>query len=151
MASLQEAGVVSIVAKSPNGSETILMTSNVATLAPSGGAPDGASTSVVKPNERIFAPVANHVLVNDDVILVKFKATATDGVDISDCIWSIPIQVSGVTGAKYLALGDFTQPTGVDVTATAGIETVLAGYKVTEGRVRFGGAPIYLDVQDDTA
>jgi len=154
MASVQEDGTVRVYRQTPDGKKFLLLTGNPSALAPAGGSPDGALASVSKPDTWIFAASASNpdqILVNDDIIFVTFESVATDGIDVSDCIWNIPIQVSGTPGVKYLSRGMFASPAPADVTATAAVEIGLGGYKVTEGRVRFGGAGIYLDIQDDTA
>jgi hypothetical protein len=89
-------------------------------------------------------------ILNDDIIYIEVTTRAGDGIDVSDCIWSIPITLPDGT-IKYLAQADFANPATADYTAVANIPVIVAGYKVTEGPIHFGGGVIYLDIQDDTA
>lgn len=149
MASVQEPGLVRIIGRSPNGREVPLWEGDVNTSAPKGGSPDGANSSTPALNERLFVPLKLDVVLTDNaVIYVEFTPVATDGIDFSDCIWSIP--VTTVNGVKYISSTQFANHAGVDVTATAGVPVRLAGYKVTEGKLQFGGGPMYVDIQDDT-
>lgn len=150
MASAQEAGKVRLQWRKPNNQIIPLMEMNVQDLAPEGGAADGALSSVKSVDERMFVPLHGHVAETDDILEVLFIADGADGIDVSDCIWSIPVTVSGL-GMKTLSRGDFANPTPTDYTTVAAIPVVVGGYKVTEGRVKFGGGHIYLDMQDDTA
>lgn len=154
MVSIQENGKIRIYRRTPAGQNYILAVGTPSAWAPAGGAADANLANVSTPEKWSFvgpANAPNQILVNEDVIYVTFEGIATDGIDISDCIWNIPIRVSGVQGVRYLSRDSFANPAGVDVTATAAVEVTLGGYKITEGRVMFGGAGIYLDVQDDTA
>ena len=150
MASVQEPCTVAFYAKEPSGNKHLLFSSDVTVLATGGGAPDAAATSTTKMNERLFVQRVDRVtLLNDWILEVEVTAVGADGIDVSDSIWSIPITVQG-KGVKYLSQADFANPAAADWTTVAGIPTVAAGYKITEGRVRFGGGAIYCDIQDDT-
>lgn len=147
MASTQEAGLVRLYKSAPNGNKTLILQQRVESLAPAGGAPDGAGASVVTPEKRISidSPV---VLQNDDVLLVTFTPdVGGDGLDASDCIWDIPTVTS--SGTQAIGRSQFANPAFSDITLVANEQT-LAGYKVTEGQLRLSGK-IYLDLQDDTA
>lgn len=147
MASLQEPGLVRIYRSRPAGDKTQILQQRVEQLAPAGGAPDGAPASVATP-EKLISINSGIVLANDDVLLVTFTPdSGGDGVDASDCIWSIP----AVTPSGSISLGraQFQNPAFADMTLVAN-EQVIAGYKVTEGSLRLAGK-IYLDIQDDTA
>lgn len=150
MASLQEPGVIRIYRKQPSGHKTLLWQGDVKFSAPAGGAPDGAATSMPAHDALPFLPVKSPVLVNDDILLVTFEAVSADGIDVSDSIWMLPITVSGL-GVKQLAQSDFANPAASDYTTVADVEMTVAGYKITEGRVRLGGSKFFIDIQDDTA
>jgi len=147
MASVQEPCLIRLYRSQPNGNKTQIAQARVEQLAPAGGAPDAAAASVATPEKlvTINSPV---VLVNDDVLLVSVELDAADGLDASDCIWSIPMVTN--QGSKSLSRNNFANPTFADVTLAAGVETFIAGYRVVEGQVRLSGK-IYLDIQDDTA
>lgn len=147
MASIQEAGLVRIYRQEPNGNMTLIVQDRVETLAPAGGAPDGASASVSTP-EKLVSVDSNVTFKNDDVLLVTFQPDAGgDGLDASDCIWRIPLVTP--QGSKSLGRAQFANPTFADLTLVAN-EQAIAGYKVVEGIARLSGK-IFLDMQDDTA
>lgn len=146
MASVQEPGLVRLYRKKPAGDLTLVLQQRVEQLAPAGGAPDGAPASVSTP-EKLLTVNSPVTFVNDDVLLVTFQPDATDGLDASDCIWSIPTVTP--SGSNAIGRAQFANPTFADLTLMAN-EQVIAGYRVTEGQLRVAGK-IYLDIQDDTA
>jgi hypothetical protein len=147
MASAQEPGMVRIYKKSPNGLQTPILQERVEYLAPAGGAPDGAATSVATP-EKLIVVDSNVVLVNDDILLVTFEPDGADTLDASDCIWRIPL-VAGL-GGKALGVANFQNPALGDQALVASKEVVVAGYKIAEDKAVLKGK-IFLDLQDDTA
>jgi len=153
MASLQELGTVRFYRETPDGHKVLLGSASVTALAPQGGAPEGLAASVLSPDEWIAmakADLPEQRLRTNDILLVTFESVATDGVDVSDSLWNIPVASSGQTGVKYLSQGDFANPAAIDFTATANLEHIVAGYRVLENSLIFGGL-IYADIQDDTA
>jgi hypothetical protein len=147
MASIQEPGLVRVYKKTPAGNQQLILQQRVEQLAPAGGAPDGAPASVSTP-EKLLTVNSNVVLVNDDILLVTFAPdTGGDGLDASDCIWSIPTVTP--SGSNAIGRAQFANPAFADLTTVAN-EQVVAGYKVTEGQLRLAGK-IFLDFQDDTA
>lgn len=147
MASLQEPCLVRLYRSQPNGNKTQIAQARVEQLAPAGGAPDAAAASVATP-EKLLTINSPVVLQNDDVLLVSVELDASDGLDASDCIWSIPLVTNA--GSKTLGRAQFANPTFGDLTPAANVETFIAGYKIVEGQARLSGK-IFLDVQDDTA
>lgn len=147
MASVQEPALVRLYRAQPNGNKTQILQERVETLAPAGGAPDGAAASVATPEKRISIN-SNVVLQNDDILLVSAELDASDGLDASDCIWSIPLVTN--QGSKTLGRAQFANPSFADITPAATTETFIAGYKIVEGQARLAGK-IFLDLQDDTA
>lgn len=147
MASLQEPSLVRLYRSQPNGNKTLIAQSRVEQLAPAGGAPDGAAASVSTP-EKLMTINSPVVLTNDDVLLVSVELDASDGLDASDCSWSIPLVTS--QGSKSIGRAQFANPSFADLTPAATTETFIAGYRIVEGQVRLSGK-IYLDIQDDTA
>lgn len=147
MASLQEPSLVRLYRTRPTGEKTLIAQARVEQLAPAGGAPDGAAASVSTP-EKLLTINSPVTLVNDDILEVSVILDASDGIDVSDCIWSIPLVTPA--GSKSLGRAQFANPATADLTPAAATETFIAGYRVVEGQVRLSGK-IYLDVQDDTA
>ena len=147
MASVQEPGLVRIYKRTPAGNQVLVLQQRVEQLAPAGGAPDGAPASVSTP-EKLLTVNSNVVFSNDDVVLVTFEPDAGgDGLDASDCIWSIPTVTPA--GSNAIGRAQFATPAFADMTLVAN-EQVVAGYKVTEGALRIAGK-VFLDLQDDTA
>lgn len=147
MASAQEPGTVRAYRKTPSGNTTQIFQLDVSQTAPGGGAPDGARSSVVTPEKQISIN-SNVVLQNDDVLLITFEPdTGGDGLDASDCVWTVPAVTP--QGSTTLNRASFSNPAFADVTLIAN-EQVIAGYKVTEGSLRLSGK-LYMDFQDDTA
>ena len=147
MVSIQEPSLVRLYRTRPTGEKTQILQYRVEQLAPAGGAPDGAPASVSTPEKLLFvdSPVQ---LVNDDILEVSVILDASDGLDASDCLWSVPLVTAA--GTKVLGRAQFANPTFADLTPAATTETFIAGYRVTEGVVKVAGK-IYLDIQDDTA
>lgn len=147
MASAQEPSLVRLYRTKPSGDKTLIAQARVEQLAPAGGAADGAAASVSTP-EKLLTINSPVVLANDDILEVAVILDASDGLDASDCIWSIPLVTP--SGSKTLGRAQFANPTFADVTPAATTETIIAGYRVVEGSARLSGK-IYLDLQDDTA
>lgn len=155
MASAQEAGQVTFIARRVDGNTKEVMKAHVSILAGGGGAADGALASVDTPDQRLFAPESGPMMRADDVLQVQFTAEGADGIDVSDSIWQIPVTEYDSNGrrigVKWLSRGDFTNPTPADYTTVANIPVTVGGYTVTEKGLKFGGGVIYTDFQDDTA
>lgn len=147
MASAQEPCLVRLYRSQPNGNKTLVAQARVEQLAPAGGAADAAAASVSTP-EKLLTINSPVVFVNDDVLLVSVELDASDGLDASDCIWSIPLVTN--QGTKTIGRAQFANPTFADLTPAANVETFIAGYRIVEGQARLSGK-IYLDIQDDTA
>ena len=147
MASIQEPSLILLYRKNPNGNKTQIAQMHVSQSAPAGGAPDGASANVSTP-EKLLTINSPVVLNTDDILEVSVILDASDGLDASDCIWAIPLITQ--QGSKTLSRANFANPTFGDLTPAANVETVIAGYRITEGNARLSGK-IYLDIQDDTA
>lgn len=147
MASLQEPGLVRIYRQVPSGSKQQIFQMRVEQSAPAGGAPDG-NPAVVSTPEKLLNVDSPIVFNNDDIVLVTFEPDGADSLDASDCIWSVPIVIP--SGSSSLGRAQFANPTFADQALVASREVVIAGYKVTEGKLRISGK-WYLDIQDDTA
>ena len=148
MASLQEPGLVRIMVKKPTGPEEEVYSGSVTVTAPGGGSPDGAGSATPKINERLFVPVSRPILRNNDIMFVEFTPVGADTLDITAMLWDIPVTTAN--GVKHITIADFSDPALAAVALTAGIPVRVAGFKVTEGPLQFGGGPLYIDFQDDT-
>lgn len=155
MASAQEASQIELWAVRRDGMRKRVAKGHISVFAPGGGAADGALSSTTAIDARHVIPAGGPMLRPDDKIEVVAITEAGDGIDVSDCIWNVPVteyDVNGnVLGVKHLSRGDFTNPTPADYTAVANIPVVVGGYDVTEAGLKIGGSHIFLDLQDDTA
>lgn len=151
MASVQEPGQVNIYIENSSGQRLKVMGASVGILAPAGGAPDGALASQATPEKRIIARYDTRatLLPREHYLVVEFVAAGADGIDVSDCIWDIPM-MDPTGNTFYLRREDFQNPAPADYTTVANIPTVV-GKWLADRRCRFGGGPIYVDIQDDTA
>ena len=147
MASIQEPSLVRLYRVRPNGDKKLITQARVEQLAPAGGAPDGAPASVSTP-EKLLTINSGEVFEVNDFLFVSVELDGNDGLDASDCIWSIPLQTA--QGPKTLGRAQFNAPTFADQSLTGGFENFIAGYRITEIGARLSGK-IYLDIQDDTA
>jgi hypothetical protein len=99
----------------------------------------------------------------DDLLLVKFKPDAADGVDLTDCLFKVPIQrkniTTGVLWEDLLTQASFTAPTSAGALGT-GVYTEIARYTCpAQQRIRAGhvisdqrvDSKLQLVVYDDTA
>lgn len=146
MASSQEPCLVRIYRSRPNGDKTKILQQRVEQLAPAGGSADANPANVSTP-EKLLMINSNVVLTTDDLLLVSVEADSSDTLDASDCIWSIPLLTT--SGSNSLSRANFVNPTLSDTPLTAGVETFVAGYRVTEPQARLSGK-IYMDFQDDS-
>jgi len=149
MASVQEPCLIRIYRQFPNGDKRRILQARVEQLAPAGGAPDGAPASVATP-EKLLTINSGEIFQINDVLAVSIVLDAADGIDASDCLWSIPLVTA--QGTNTLGNAQFTNPTFGDLAAAtvANVEVFIAGYTITETGARLAGK-IYLDIQDDTA
>jgi len=147
MASAQLGVLARLYKKQPDGNKMLIAQARVEQLAPAGGAPDAAAASVSTPEKLLMinSPVT---MVNDDILEITAESDTGDGLDASDCIWSIPLVTP--QGSKTIGRSQFANPTFADITLVAGVETVIGGYRIVEGQARLSGK-IYLDLQNDTA
>jgi hypothetical protein len=151
MASVQEAGIVEVhVKKATTGQKIRVFSKHVSISAPGGGAPDGALASVVKPDQMLYQPIDKRVLIQpDDIVETSFIAEGADGIDVSDSIWLLPLTAQdGI--AEHVSRGQFANPAPADYVTVANIPTIVGGFKADK-HYYFGGGPIYIDIQDDTA
>ena len=88
-------------------------------------------------------PVINH----GDRLLMTVTADASDGIDVSDCVFSIPFKRAD-GGVDIITDSDFTMS---DITLPAATETQLGYYDFVGGPRKFGGGTIFIAIEDDTA
>lgn len=149
MASVQEPCLVRLYRVFPNGDKRLITQARVEQTAPAGGAPDGAPASVSTP-EKLLTINSGEIFQVNDVLMISVELDSADGIDASDCIFSIPLVTA--QGTKVLGNAQFQNPSFADLAAAtiAQREIFIAGYRIIETGARLAGK-IYLDIQDDTA
>jgi hypothetical protein len=108
-------------------------------------------------------PMSDKGIGEDDLLLVKFKPDTADGVDLTDCLFKIPIQrrniSTGVVWEDLLTQAAFTAPASAGDLGT-GVFTEVGRYVCpAQQRVRTGhfisdtrvDSKLQLVVYDDTA
>ena len=71
---------------------------------------------------------------------------AADGIDVSDCVFSIPFKRSD-GGLDIISDADFTM---VDLAVPVGSETELGYYDFVGGPRKLGGHTVFIAIEDDT-
>lgn len=144
MASAQEPGLVEIFIEKPNGNRYLVLSKRTEELGP-GGAPD----HVVSANTEKwrFLPKGGGVIDRGDKMVIMLTTDGADGIDVSDCVFSIPVTNLSNGLVETLTDGKFTMS---DVTCPAGTQLKLAEYEFTAGNKQFGGGYIGLFIEDDT-
>jgi hypothetical protein len=122
---------------------------------------DQATVQEMEQNPTL--PLSTEGIGEDDLLLVKFKPDAADGVDLTDCLFKVPIQRKNITTGKMwedlLTQASFTAVAGAGILGT-GVFTEIGRYVCpAQQRVRTGHAifdarvdsKVQLLVYDDTA
>ena len=124
------------------------------------GSADGTQSTTATPEKLNFLPLSNDAGAAGYSIVATVEASGTDGVDISDCVGIIPVNVNGnqetigIPGGNGLNNGNFVADvSGTDITATANVETTLFKVRAKEGvqSFRLGGGKVFYSVENDTA
>lgn len=145
MASAQEPGLVKLYVEKPNGLRYKVLEMRTEEAGP-GGAPD----HVVSANTdkwRFLARQGGQIERGDKFILAVVL-DASDGLDVSDCVYSIPVTNLSNGLVERITDAQFTQS---DITPAAATETVLGTYEFTSGGKQFGGGHVGIFIEDDTA
>ena len=87
MSSVQEDGVVKFMVETPYGNRYLLYSSHVKELGP-GGSPDGVISS--NQEKWRFVPADSTEIPAGSKVVILFKPSASDGIDVSDCTALIP-------------------------------------------------------------
>lgn len=122
---------------------------------------DQATVQEMEQNPTL--PLSAKGIGEDDLLLVKFKPDTADGVDLTDCLFKVPIQrkniSTGVSWEDLLTQASFTAPSSAGDLGT-GVFTEVARYVCpAQQRVRAGhviydarvDSKVQLLVYDDTA
>lgn len=151
MASANEPGNIRVVAISPDGAEYDVITDRSDGPIAAGFSPDGVLANKTA-DKWLYANPAGPVLTGGWKVGLRFKLDAADGLDASDCVIQIPtISSKGIK--KVLNATDLGFTTDVPAATVAGTWIALGtDYTVPNGmRVKIGGGPIVVSIEDDTA
>ena len=149
MASVTEPGDIRIVVDR-QGHQKVLWQGRSDGPVNAGGSPDGTLANKTI-DKMLKIPVHPQRLRGGDVIRVLFKSDSADGLDASDCTFIVPIIEDGVM--KQLNTSDFGFTTDIS-TLVAGSWTELgSGYTIPSNVTvaQFGGGPLVVAIEDDTA
>jgi len=157
MASVQEPGLVYLDVEKPDGIRYRVFTMRTEE-AGAGGSPDHVvSANVIvygtNTDKWRFVPVSGGDIERGDKLIMSVKLDASDGIqsilsaiDVSDCVFSIPITNKRNGLVEKITDADFTMG---DITPAAATETVLGTYEFTGGTKRFGGGHIGIFIDDE--
>jgi hypothetical protein len=150
MASANEAGVLRIVAESPEGHQIVTHTYRSDGFINAGKSPDGVLANLTR-DKWAFIPKADYpVLSGGWRIRLLFKLDAQDGLDASDGVIQIPLTVKG-QGIQFLSAADLGHTVDFPASTTLGTWHELGtGYTVPNGQqVKIGGDYGVISVEDD--
>ena len=145
MASAQEPGIVKLYVEKPSGARFPVFNMRTEEAGP-GGAPDHVVSA--NTDKWRFQPVVGGVIDRGDKLVMTVTLDASDGIDVSDCVFSIPITNLSNGLVERITDADFTMS---DITPAANTETVLGTYEFQSGNKRFGGGHIAIFIEDDSS
>jgi len=148
MASVNEPGVIRIYAQTPSGQRIKTHEYRSDSFINCGKSPDGVLANLTV-DKQPFIPKSNVVLYGGFTVVMTFEPDSTDGIDVSDCVVSLPLTTP--TGVIYL--NTTTLGITTDLTPIADREMDLgSGYEIPQGtRAKIGGGTGVISIEDDTA
>lgn len=149
MASAQAPGAIIRLYVKRSNDDAIKVFEGVNEITGPGGSPDGAAATV-KDNELPYMPRSGVQARGGDKILMTVELTAADGLDASDSVVIVPIQVQG-KGLRNLDRTAFGYITDYPAGSLASLELPLGvGKEVPTGEVwNIGGGKYFISVEDD--
>ena len=116
-----------------------------------GKSPDGVLANLTV-DKQVFIPFQGPILRAGDIIRLYFKFDATDGLDVSDGVYWLPLWEDGV----YHQLNAADLGIATDIPAASVINTWIAlgaGYTIPTSvkAARLGNGSVVISVEDDTA
>ena len=149
MASVTEPGDIRIVVDR-QGHQKVLWAGRSDGPVNAGGAPDGVLANKTV-DKMLKIPVHPQRLKGGDVIRILFKSDAADGLDASDCVFIVPIIEDGV--AKQLNTSDFGFTNDIATLPASSWVELGSGYTIPSNVsiAQFGGGPLVIAIEDDTA
>jgi len=149
MASQNEPGLIKLeVERAGLGTKTIFQYRTDSSIN-AGKSPDGVLANLTT-DKWVKIPKLAPILRAGDVLRLKFKSDAADGIDVSDCVVNIPFWIDGTL--RPLNLADFSATDITECPAGGWIE-IGTGYTIPAD-VQFaqvGGGDIVISIEDDTS
>lgn len=155
MASANEAGELRIVVEDPQGNQGICHKFRSDSAVNAGKSPDGVLANLTT-DKQMKVGLGGPVATPGSRVRLFFKFDATDGLDVSDGVYQIPVTFDDGT-ERVLSASDLGISTDIPAATVAGSWIELgSGYLVPDGvRLRVGSksmlTPIVISVEDDTA
>jgi hypothetical protein len=161
MASGRYAGQYRIFIESPSGTRKQVASANSNWFNVSGlGSPDGVISTTATPEKQNYLPLSADRGSAGYSIVLEVEGTTTDGIDASDCVMLLPVEVNGhqeiigLAGGNGINSNNFTADLAAsDITATAGVSQTIMKIRAREGVHSFavGGGKVFLSLENDTA
>jgi len=151
MASAIEPGLLRLYAVNPARQRLLIGSFRNGGPVSAGNSPDGVLANLTA-DKQLFQPVGGPVMSTGWTLQVTLAMDASDGLDASDSVISIPItEDNGVV--RFVNATDLGYTTDYPASTPASVELALgAGFTIPAGsRFKFGGGPIVISVEDDTA
>lgn len=151
MASVTEPANLKIFAIAPDGSRTQVFQARNGGPVSAGGSPDGVLANLTI-DKQVQVGVGGPVMTTGWSIALEATLDASDGIDESDCVISIPItQSNGVV--RFLNSDDLGFTADLPASTPASVPLPIgSGFTIPAGsRFKFGGGPIVISLEDDTA
>lgn len=151
MASANEPGSIMVVAINPLGQEIPVLKYRSDSPIAAGKSPDGALANLTA-DKWLYARMGGPVLSTGWKVGLRFKMDAADGLDASDCVIQIPLTYDDGSQTNINAT-DLGFSTDLPAATPAGVWLPLGtDYTVPAGtRLKIGGGPIVISIEDDTA
>lgn len=150
MASVNEPGLIRVVAERADGTHKVIGQYRSDGPIAAGYSPDGVLANLTA-DKQLFQPYSGPILRGGDRIHLMFKLDAADGLDVSDGITMLPYWEDGVY--RPLNNTDLGNTTDLPAATLAAAWTELgSGYTIPSNvrRARFGNGQIVISIEDDT-
>lgn len=151
MVSANEPGTIRLYAVTPDRRRIMIGSFRNGGPVSAGGSPDAVLANLTA-DKQLFQPVGGPVMTTGWIFQATLAIDATDGLDASDAVISIPLtEDNGVV--RFLNSTDLAYATDYPAATPASVELAIgAGFTIPAGsRFKFGGGPIVISIEDDTA
>lgn len=151
MASANEPGLLRLYAVNPGRQRILIGSFRNGGPVSAGNSPDGVLANLTA-DKQLFQPVGGPVMTTGWTLQPTIALDASDGIDASDCVISIPLtEDNGVV--RFINPADLGFTADFPASTPASVELPIGtGFTIPAGsRFKFGGGPIVISIEDDTA